>query len=1159
MVKAAAGPKKSSAKTARPRSGTKPAAEAAAAIARLAESAKRGELVVVIGTGVSLGLAGRHNPALSWTGLVRSGFDYANKKAKITKAQSEAWEAQLSSTDLDDLLGAAEFMGRKLDAPGGDLYARWLRTTFESVVPENPELEEAIRSLHFGGIRLCTLNYDHLLERVTGLPTVTLRDAARVVSWMRAECSEEGSGILHLHGSWDAPATCVLGIRDYETTIRDDVRDLIQRSLASFKRLLFIGCGDTFSDPNLGALIRWLRSRMPAAAPQHYALVDDEQLPSRHADPDWHGFVEPLSYGAQHADLAKFIRAHFAKPMKSSVGTKPASTRLAASKRQDTHVLQAYRQFLLKDCGQMTIEGVRADMDTAQRRFDIERLFVPLKLTPPAPEIPDTDPERQEKLLKWRKGKGRPRSFGKVFSRGKRLALLALPGGGKTLLLKRLAVAYAEPFRRAASDDALPDLDLLPVLIRCREWREHIHRPIPSLLQNISTITGQASLEGLSDALLPMLKAGKVLLLVDGLDEIHDDALRTTFADHLETFLEEYESIRLVVTSREAGFGLVAPCLARFCERWRLAPLEPEAIYSLCLHWHLLMAGDSPETRDEAREVAKHLTTNSSLLRLAENPLLLTMLLVVKHGAGRLPPDRVGLYGRAVEVLLDTWNIKGHEPLNPKEAVPQLAFVALRLMLDGKQTATERELLKLLDEARETVPQIRRYAKDTPHDFLKRVELRSSLIVEAGYQVEDGQTVPFYQFRHLTFQEYLAAVAAVEGHYSGYQKTDTVLTPLEAHLTAEEWKEVIPMAAVLARKQAEPLIAALVAAGVVLRKQFETPAAMMLGNGSGDPFPPVSRLLQCLAEEAETSQDTLASSLQLAAFFGMRWRFDSPFAALCRGPYGAELFHQAWTMYSRLDWPEETWLFATCMNIAEERGDMMLQGAEAREVELRRLLTSDSDEETARVLFYSTSILRKRDSAPEPGPKRPSSSFPFDLVDPILFHPNPAVAVIAAYVWSWHQRLLAPSLRSTSTIALDRLFFLWSTNTSECVAVYFDYSLGSLLGVVPRHDWTPSLTKELTKRLQRANAPEDWASGYEPLAATMVLFHSRGVVTDELIVKRILKMAIGGPARHAMSPIHIDAVLEQLGPAGTKAKRRFHDAEKTMRGRRGNAIVIEKE
>ena len=571
----------------------------------------------------------------------------------------------------------------------------------------------------------------------------------------------------------------------------------------------------------------------------------------------------------------------------------------------------------------MTIEGVRADMDTAQRRFDLERLFVPLQVLPSPPDIPESDPQRDHKLLKWQEENKDSRPFGEVFAKHERLALLALPGGGKTLLLKRLAVAYADIARRGASSDALPDLDLTPVLIRCREWREHIHKPVHTLLKNISDITGQPGLIGLGDALIPLFKAGRVLLLVDGLDEIHDDGLRSTFVEHLEGFLADNSLTRLVVTSREAGFSLVAPSLARFCDRWRVAPLDQVAIATLCDHWHRLMTGDSPEALAESKDVAALLIRNESLRRLAENPLLLTMLLVVKHGAGRLPPDRVSLYGRAVEVLLDTWNIKGHDPLNLKEAVPQLAFVAFQLMRAGKQTATETELLKLLEEAREKVPQIRRYAKDNPQKFLKRVELRSSLLVEGGRQAEGVGTVPFYQFRHLTFQEYLAAVAAVEGHYMEYDKEDSVLTPLERYLTAEEWKEVIPMSAVLARKQAEPLMGALVSTGLQLRQRLDN-SQHVAGQEEWLNYPsklpaPIARILQCLVEEAEAAPETLIGALQLVAFFARGCRSENDWLALSRGPYGEELLHQAWLLYSPMDWPYEAWLRNTCASLAARR------------------------------------------------------------------------------------------------------------------------------------------------------------------------------------------------------------------------------------------------
>jgi predicted NACHT family NTPase len=208
-------------------------------------------------------------------------------------------------------------------------------------------------------------------------------------------------------------------------------------------------------------------------------------------------------------------------------------------------------------------------------------------------------------------------------------------------------------------------------------------------------MTGQSSLNGLKEALLPLFESGRTLLLVDGLDEIHNDAERAIFVKHLETFMDHYALSRLVVTSKEAGFALVAPSLTRFCSQWRIAPLDVPAIRMLCSHWNALMGGVSPGAIEETEEFVRQLERDPSIMRLAETPLLLTMLLVVKHGAGRLPSDRVTLYERAIEVLL-SWNIEGHDPLSLKEVVPQLASVAFEFMKEGKQTATEREIIGLL-------------------------------------------------------------------------------------------------------------------------------------------------------------------------------------------------------------------------------------------------------------------------------------------------------------------------------------------------------------------------------------------------------------------------------------------------------------------------------
>src|SRR5262249_6741955 len=150
-------------------------------------------------------------------------------------------------------------------------------------------------------------------------------------------------------------------------------------------------------------------------------------------DPAWRGFVEPIGYGDERGDLPGFLKNHIAITgvVKSKVISSRKSTR--NPRERTASLLQQYRAFLIKDCGQMTIEGVRADMEIGQRRFDLERLFVPLKVVPIPPEISKTDPLAEQKLRKWEKKNKTPVPFGKVFGKSKRLALLALPGGGKTL------------------------------------------------------------------------------------------------------------------------------------------------------------------------------------------------------------------------------------------------------------------------------------------------------------------------------------------------------------------------------------------------------------------------------------------------------------------------------------------------------------------------------------------------------------------------------------------------------------------------------------------------------------------------------------------------------------------------------------------------------
>jgi hypothetical protein len=135
------------------------------------------------------------------------GVDRCRELKSLTGVD-EKWakrvHEEIDSGDLDDMLSAAEKISRKLGAPDGGEYRRWLRETICELKAERPAVLEALRDLK---VALATTNYDGLIEEVTKLPAVTWMDGAKVERVVRGE----ESGVVHLHGYWDRPESVILG------------------------------------------------------------------------------------------------------------------------------------------------------------------------------------------------------------------------------------------------------------------------------------------------------------------------------------------------------------------------------------------------------------------------------------------------------------------------------------------------------------------------------------------------------------------------------------------------------------------------------------------------------------------------------------------------------------------------------------------------------------------------------------------------------------------------------------------------------------------------------------------------------------------------------------------------------------------------------------
>jgi hypothetical protein len=270
---------------------------------KLIERIVAGRVIAVIGTGVSSWTTNK-NPLASWTDLIKDGIEHCVRLRLRNNTWLELQKTLLNEpeADLDDLLGTAEQVSRRLgwqpqeDRCNGN-WNEWLNNTVGGLEPQRPELIEAIRDL---GVPIATLNYDDLLEKVTGRCPITWQESQH---WLPV-LEGKDQGILHLHGHWRKRSSVILGIRSYDAVMGKDLAQRLQEHLVMSYSLLFIGCRGTLNDPNFTALLAWMRHSGGGLQHHHYLLLPRGETPAIDKELLRPARIEYMHYG----DLLTFIR-----------------------------------------------------------------------------------------------------------------------------------------------------------------------------------------------------------------------------------------------------------------------------------------------------------------------------------------------------------------------------------------------------------------------------------------------------------------------------------------------------------------------------------------------------------------------------------------------------------------------------------------------------------------------------------------------------------------------------------------------------------------------------------------------------------------------------------------------------------------------------------
>ena len=456
------------------------------------------------------------------------------------------------------------------------------------------------------------------------------------------------------------------------------------------------------------------------------------------------------------------------------------------------HLQRTYRALDFKGIPQL---------DNLSRELLLEEVYVPLVARGelPAGETwerrlagrkVDELPDHAETMLA--KGEAAPVRVEQALAKQARVVVIGDPGSGKSTLLKHLAL-------RLASEVNAP----LPILVPLTAYADalaHGDRNLQTFLAEY--FAGLASgIANLAPLFADSLAKGQAVILLDGLDEVQRD--RAHLVARVEAFIAEATARgnKVVVTSRVVGYR-ESPLDPQAWSLFTLLDFDRAAIEEFARKWcwafEKSVRGDTPEARASAEEERKSLIeaidANPGVARLASNPLLLTILALIKRQGVSLPNRRVELYELYLKTLITAWSkarALDRRPVGPPldylETIGVLGPLALWLREENPTAGIvpEERLREWLskhfqgDEWGEKRGPAALHARE----FLDSVRKYSNLLLERG----QGR----YGFIHLTFEEALAARGLVR---LGELRLDDSLAIICAHLTDPGWRETILLA-----------------------------------------------------------------------------------------------------------------------------------------------------------------------------------------------------------------------------------------------------------------------------------------------------------------------------------------------------------------------------